>query len=104
MNNDSNEQVVSEIKTRIRSLADLSGIDLKNEMGELKTAIKENPQACLLLLPEDIGEMVVQLRRIVGTALAVASSKTREKKPKEAGVGKKMTAAELAAALDDDDF
>ena len=98
---ESNEQVCSDITLKIRSLEALSGDELKSEMSALKKAIMENPQACSLLLPEDIGVMVSSLRRIVGTAIVAASTKkTKEKKPST----KKMTAAELAAALDDEDF
>ena len=98
---ESNEQVCSDITLKIRSLEALSGDELKGEMLALKKAIMENPQACSLLLPEDIGLMVSSLRRIVGTAIVTASTKkTKEKKPST----KKMTAAELAAALDDEDF
>ena len=98
---ESNEQVCSDITLKIRSLEALSGDELKSEMSALKKAIMENPQACSLLLPEDIGLMVSSLRRIVGTAIVAASTKkTKERKPST----KKMTAAELAAALDDEDF
>ena len=98
---DSNEQICSDITLKIRALEALSGDDLKSEMSALKRAIMENPQACALLLPEDIGVMVSSLRKIVGTAIVAASTKkTAAKKPAQ----KKMTAAELAAALDDEDF
>ena len=98
---ESNEQVCSDITLKIRNLESLSGDELKSEMSALKVAIMENPQACALLLPEDIGIMVSSLRKIVGTAIVAASTKkTSAKKPST----KKMTAAELAAALDDEDF
>ena len=98
---ESNEQVCSDITLKIRSLEALSGDELKGEMSALKKAIMENPQACALLLPEDIGIMVASLRKIVGTAIVAASTKkTTAKKPST----KKMTAAELAAALEDEDF
>lgn len=100
---DSNEQVASEISLRIKSLEELSGDSLKEEMQELKKALLENPQACLLLLPEDIGLMVSYLRKLTGTALASASSTKTKSSSTKIGT-KKMTAAELAAALDDEDF
>ena len=62
-------------------------------------AIMENPQACALLLPEDIGVMVSSLRKIVGTAIVAASTKkTSAKKPAQ----KKMTAAERYIAKNEE--
>ena len=100
---DSNEQIYSEISQRIKQLEDLSGDDLKNEMMNLKKALLENPQACMLLLPEEIGSMVSHLRKITGIAIATASAKTSKKKEPKAA-GKKLTAQELADALNDEDF
>ena len=102
--NDSNEQIYSEISQRIKQLEELSGDDLKNEMMNLKKALLENPQACMLLLPDEIGAMVSSLRKITGIAIATASAKTGKKKSESAPKAKKMTAAELAAALEDEDF
>lgn len=101
--NDSNEQIYSEISSRIKQLEELSGDDLKNEMIELKKALMENPQACMLLLPDEIGAMVSSLRKITGVAIATASAKTSKKKEPKAST-KRMTPEELAAALDDEDF
>ena len=100
---DSNEQIYSEISQRIKQLESLSGDDLKNEMINLKKALLENPQACMLLLPEEIGSMVSHLRKITGIAIATASAKTSKKKEPKAA-GKKLTAQELADALNDEDF
>ena len=100
---DSNEQIYSEISQRIKQLEELSGDDLKNEMMDLKKALLENPQACMLLLPEEIGSMVSSLRQITGIAIATASAKTSKKKEPKAA-GKKLTAQELADALNDEDF
>ena len=100
---DSPEQAYSEISQRIKQLESLSGDDLKNEMINLKKALLENPQACMLLLPEEIGSMVSHLRKITGIAIATASAKTNKKKEPKAA-GKKMTAQELADALNDEDF
>jgi hypothetical protein len=102
--NDSNEQKASEIKQKIDSLCNFEGEDLKDEMQALKKALQENPSACSLLHDEDIGVMVAAIRKIVGVAVASATSATS--KPKKAAV-KKYTAAELEAALaevSDDDL
>lgn len=100
---DSPEQAYSEISQRIKALESLSGDDLKNEMINLKKALLENPQACMLLLPEEIGSLVSSLRKITGIAIATASAKTK-KAPGEKKSSKKMTAQELADALNDEDF
>ena len=100
---DSPEQVYSEISQRIKTLEVMSGDDLKNEMMDLKKALLENPQACMLLLPEEIGSMVSHLRKITGIAIATASAKTSKKKEPKAAA-KKLTAQELADALNDEDF
>lgn len=101
--NDSPEQQYSEISLRIKQLEELSGDDLKNEMMNLKKALLENPQACMLLLPDEIGSMVSSLRKITGIAIATASAKTKKTGEKKAPA-KKMTPEELAAALEDEDF
>ena len=100
---DSPKQVYSEISQRIKTLEGMSGDDLKNEMVDLKKALLENPQACMLLLPDEIGTMVSSLRKITGIAIATASAKTK-KAPGEKKASKKMTAQELADALNDEDF
>ena len=102
--NDSPEQQYSEISLRIKQLEELSGDDLKNEMMNLKKALLENPQACMLLLPDEIGAMVSSLRKITGIAIATASAKTGKKKSESSPKAKKMTAEELADALNDEDF
>lgn len=100
---DSAEQIASELSQRISQLESLSEIDLKGEMAQLKKAIIENPAACLLLKEEDIGQMVTSLRKITGQAIVLAT--TKKKEPKAAAAPKKkMTAAELAAALDSEDW
>lgn len=89
------DQAVSDIKERILQLSALAEDDLTNAMTELKAALKENPSAVEILLPEDIGEMVKALRKITGEALATAA------KPKGKPKAKKLTEEELNAALDD---
>jgi hypothetical protein len=97
-------QLASEISQRICQLEELVGEDLKNEMAALKAAILENPAASALLQDSDIGKLVSALRKITGTAIATASA-AKAKTPKEPKTAaKKMTAAEIAAALDSDDF
>lgn len=102
--NDTPQQIHSELSSRISSLESLMGEELKNEMTALKIAIKENPNACMLLLPEEIGKMVVALRKIVGVAIQTSTKAPAKAKTPKTGVGKKLTEEELKAALDDDDF
>lgn len=90
-----------EISLRIQALLNIGEEDLKDEMRELKQALMENPAACSFLKEEDIGLLVASLRRITHVAITEASvPKPRAKKEKQ----KQLTAAELAAALDDEDF
>lgn len=89
------------VKQKIAELSDFAGISLKNEMTELKKLIKASPDACMFLLPEELGAMVRALRSMTDNKVAMdmgASEKsTRVKKQKEIP----LTAAEMAAALDD---
>lgn len=56
------------------------GEPLKQEMQNLKRALLENPTACALLLPEDIGEMVKHLMKITGRDLEMQQSESSKKK------------------------
>lgn len=94
------QQTSSEISQKIKSLCDFDGESLKYEMQDLKKSLLENPAACSLLMDEDIGLAVAALRRMTGTAIAIASQ-PKEKKPKEKKSSTKLTPAELAAALAD---
>lgn len=76
------------IKRTIEGLVALMGDELKSGMSQLKKALKENPAACELMLDEDLGKMVVALRRMTGEQLAAAT-----KPPKK--IGKTPKAKEL---------
>lgn len=100
------EQVASEIRQKIALLADFDGESLKDEMFQLKQALMKNPAACSLLQNEDIGMAVAALRRMVGVAVASANA-PKAKKASAPKASKKLTPAELAAAMkeiSDDDF
>ena len=99
MQADSAEQTYSEISTRIHQLESLATEDLKGEMQQLKKALMENTEACLLMKPEDIGELVKHLVKITGIAITQAPTvkKTRT-------AAKKLTAQELQDALNSDEF
>lgn len=96
---DSAQQTYSEISTRIQQLENLSTEDLKGEMQALKKALMENTEACLLMKPEDIGELVRHLVKITGVAIATSSTVKKERK-----TAKRLTAQELQDALNSDEF
>ena len=74
---------IEEIKSMIEACGKTEdGESLKFSMDELKVALKANPAACAMLLPEDIGAMVVCLRKMTNK-LVIADldgSKKRAKK------------------------
>lgn len=90
-------QLYADMQARINALKDLDTEDLTQAMKDLKRALSENPAACALMLPEDLGQMVAALRRIVGEDIAEASKPAKERKTK----AKALTAEELAAAFDE---
>jgi len=98
-------QVASEISIKIKNLCNFDGESLKGEMTSLKKALLENPAACSLLHPEDIGEAIANLRRMVGIALASATAPKERKiatgKPKALS---KVELAKAMAEVSDDDF
>ena len=90
-------QAASDIQVRIKDLEALSEDDLKPAMDDLKRALMQNPAACSLMLPEDVGQMVAALRRITGQALVAATkAKGKPKVPKLAS----MTAEQIAELED----
>lgn len=86
------------IKQKIANLADFDGISLRYEMDELKKLIKASPDACMFLLPEELGLTVRALRKMTGNKVAQDMGSTKSTK-KAATV--QLTAAEIAAAMDD---
>lgn len=75
---------VEEIQTMIAQLSVTEdGEPLKDAMIELKKAIKANPAACTVLLPEDIGEMVKALYRLTDRDLEQAVAKANKKGKKD---------------------
>lgn len=97
-------QAYADIKARIDQLQELSGEELSGEMTLLKGALKANPNACALMLPEDIGELVSALQRITGKYLESkakpASKKAASPKAAKFDFGK-LSAEEQQAILDE---
>lgn len=87
------------IKQKIANLQDFDGVNLRYEMDELKKLIKASPDACMFLLPEELGLCVRALRKMTDNKVAIDMGATRTKAPKDKPV--QLTAAEIAAALDD---
>lgn len=77
------EQTYADLKARIEALEALSEDNLRGEMDTLKKALMENPDACQLMLPEDMGMLVAALRRITGQALATAAEKKAKGRTKK---------------------
>lgn len=91
-------QTASEIQQRIAQLCNFDGDNLEHEMAALKTALLENPVACQLLMPEDIGLLVASVKRITSiAAIEAASDKKKTKKSKQT-----FTAEEMQKALDEE--
>lgn len=91
-------QAYADLKVRLDSLVSASGENLKNDMQELKRALMQNPNAVALMLPSDIGQMVIALRKMTGVELAAAkTTSTRVKKVKEVA----LTAEQLEAAWEE---
>lgn len=91
------KQAYVDLKERIDNLVNLADTDLKNAMTELKKALMQNTNAVALMLPSDIGQMVIALRKMTGVELAKAEEKKTGKKAskKEAT----LTAEELEEAF-----
>lgn len=94
---ESDAQAYADIKAKINMLADMSQDELRGAMTELKKALLQNPQACYLILPQDIGQMVIALRTMKNEAVVEATKTPKEKKAK---TSKALTADEIAAAFD----
>lgn len=91
----------SEIAAKIDALEDMApGNDLKSAMADLKKSLMQNPSACELMLDQDIGKMVIALRRLVGEEMVVAKESKSTKKPKASSLSK-LSAEEVLAGLDD---
>lgn len=76
------QQAYSDLLPRIKALEAMGGEDLSKEMLLLKGALMQNPEACSLMLPQDMGMLVAALRRVTGEALATAAAKPKKGAPK----------------------
>lgn len=92
-------QAYLDIKSKLNRLSALDGSFLESAMKDLKKALMDNPQACYLILPQDIGKMVIALRAMKNEVIE-AATETKEKAPKKAKASKALTAEEIAEAFD----
>lgn len=71
---------VEEIQQKIALLSTFNETEsLKGAMGELKLALRQNPEAANLLLPEEIGELVKHLRKVTATEIVPLTEKDKTK-------------------------
>jgi hypothetical protein len=97
--NPEDAQAYVDIKNKIEALATLLGDDLRSAMSELKAALKKNSAATELMLDEDLGKMVVALRRMTNVVIADAKSPTKKAAGKTKAKDVALTADEIAAAF-----
>lgn len=90
------ENMAHEIRLRIQALSDLSTTDLKFEMDDLKQVLIKNPAACALLLPEDIGQAVAAIKKIMTNTSAAALAE----KPSSRRTGKTKVDLTLDLSLE----
>jgi hypothetical protein len=94
-----NTLTLDQLKSMIAQLAmTQDGEPLKTAMTELKEALRANPDACALMLPEDIGQAVHYLRKMTGQLISAEANKEKSTKKK------KILSPEEEKALEDNLF
>lgn len=96
------KEAVLQIQQRIADISLLEdGTDIRYEMEKLSELLLANPQACLYLLDEDLGLSVRALRKMTDNKVAVDMGKAKPRKAAATSSSRPLSAAEMAAALDD---
>jgi len=97
------KEAVLQIQQKIADISLLEdGTDIRYEMEKLSELLLANPQACLYLLDEDLGLAVRALRKMTDNKVAIDMGKAKPRKSSaDTGGSRKLSAAEMAAALDD---
>lgn len=98
---DEDAQAYADIKDRIDKLTELAGEPLENAMSDLKKALLKNPNATNLMQDQDIGQLVIALRKITGEAIAEAAKDGRKTKVKAKQNIDLTDAAVVAAIMDE---
>ena len=68
------------IQAKINALSELTDTHLEGAMKELKVALRDNPAACNLMLPEDIGMLVGYIIRLENKVIVEAEAKPAKAK------------------------
>ena len=97
-------QLAAEIQSRIANLESLFDENLDGEIDSLKACLIENPSAAALLMDEDVGLLVKNLKRTVAVAAKEAAEAKQKGTKKTAAAKVKLTPAEIQAALDAEGF
>ena len=79
---------IDDVRAKITTLITLEGEDLKKEMVYLKHALKVNPEAANLLLPEEIGEMTKAIYKMTNRVVTAQAAKATVSKSKKIDVSK----------------
>lgn len=95
------QQAYADIKAKVDSLTTLEGEGLENAMSDLKKALMKNPNAVNLMQDQDIGQMVIALRKITGEAIAEAAKDGRKTKVKASKVAVDLTDPAVVANIMD---
>ena len=97
------KEAVLQIQQKIADISLLEdGTDIRYEMEKLSELLLANPQATLYLLDEDLGLAVRALRKMTDNKVAVDMGKAKPRKGAASDTtSRKLSAAEMAAALDD---
>lgn len=95
------QQAYRDIKAKLDLLEDMSEVNLKDAMTDLKKALLKNPQACYLILPQEVGQMVIALRRMKNEDVVTAEKVKKEPGAKRGKASKALTAEEIATAFDE---
>lgn len=94
-------QAYADLLPRIQELSSKENESLATAMAELSRALHQNPNAVALMLPEDIGQMVAALRRMVGISIATETKAPKKAASTSAKAGAKLSAAQIQAAFDE---
>lgn len=94
-------QAYEDIRVKIDTLTTLDGEPLENAMSDLKKALLKNPNATNLMQDQDIGQLVIALRKITGEAIAEAAKDGRKTRVKASKVQVDLTDPTVVAGIMD---
>lgn len=89
-----------DIKHKVYALAEYDDSALEEPMSQLKKALLANPNACLLMLDEDIGKMTIALRRLVQESLVEVVKEKKVPKDKKT-LNAPLSAEQLQKVFDE---